>query len=382
MNQLQQHLHIIALDVPYPVDYGGVYDLFYKLPALHERGVEVHLHCFDNGRGVQPELDQYCASVNYYPRKTGWKGVASNLPYIVSGRKNETLHRNLLKDDHPILMEGVHCSYPVFDKRFDGRKKWVRLHNVEHLYYRKLWQYASNDPIKKIYYAAESRLLKRYEAALAKKKVAFLAVTEKDAHYYRNQLEAETVDYLPLFLPPWQVNASAGSGNYCLYHGNLGVKENEFAAVWLLQHVVGAAAMQFIIAGRSPSSFLRTKAEAKPNVRLIADPSANEMDQLIREAQVHVLPSFNNTGIKLKLLNALYNGRHCVTNTNAIDGTELGQLCTIAEDEAQLIAAIQQLGGTAFEQADVIKRQNILHHHFDNGANAAKLIAMIWGTGT
>ncbi|HAK10648.1 MAG TPA: mannosyltransferase, partial [Chitinophagaceae bacterium] len=47
---MEKHLHIIALNVPFPVDYGGVVDLFWKLPSLQAQGVNIHLHCFDYGR--------------------------------------------------------------------------------------------------------------------------------------------------------------------------------------------------------------------------------------------------------------------------------------------------------------------------------------------
>ena len=55
---MDKHLHIISFTVPYPVNQGGVYDVFYKLQALQEQGVRIHLHCFDYGRGEQPELNQ------------------------------------------------------------------------------------------------------------------------------------------------------------------------------------------------------------------------------------------------------------------------------------------------------------------------------------
>ena len=95
---MDKHLHIINFTVPYPADYGGVIDLFWKLPALQAQGVKIHLHCFDYGRGKQTELNKYCTSVNYYERSSGLKGFNLNLPYIVSSRKNETLFNNLLKE--------------------------------------------------------------------------------------------------------------------------------------------------------------------------------------------------------------------------------------------------------------------------------------------
>ena len=138
---MPQHLHIVCLDVPYPPDYGGVFDLFYKLPYLQKVGIYIHLHCFDYGRGKQQELEKYCVSVQYYKRV---KKISFSLPYIVASRKNKALLSDLLKDNYPILLEGVHCTYPLLDKRFTNRKLFVRLHNTEFIYYRHLYKHTSH----------------------------------------------------------------------------------------------------------------------------------------------------------------------------------------------------------------------------------------------
>ena len=39
MNDTDYHLHVIAFDVPYPANYGGVIDVFYRVKALSEAGV-------------------------------------------------------------------------------------------------------------------------------------------------------------------------------------------------------------------------------------------------------------------------------------------------------------------------------------------------------
>src|SRR5580765_4305487 len=109
-----RHLHIICLDVPYPVDYGGVFDLFYKIKSLSEAGVHIHLHCFEYGRGKQKELENFCKEVYYYARNTGHKGMSMSIPYMVSSRASDALLENLLKDDYPILLEGIQCSYFLY----------------------------------------------------------------------------------------------------------------------------------------------------------------------------------------------------------------------------------------------------------------------------
>ena len=375
---MDKHLHIICLDVPYPPDYGGVYDLFYKLPALQAQGVKIHLHCFEYGRGEQPELNKYCAEVHYYKRDTSYKGVSIKLPYIVYSRRNKELLDALLKDDHPVLMEGVHCTYPAMDKRFNDRKKFVRIHNVEHHYYRQLARFTKN-PLKKIYYLWESKLLKRYEQQLVNKATAFWAVTKKDSAYFRNKLGCKTVDYLPLFLPPWKVESKEGMGVFCLYHGNLEVEENEFAAAWLLQNIFNKIEIPFVIAGKNPSASLKKLAYARTHIRFVANPSEKKLQDMIATAQINILPSFSDTGIKIKLLNALFNGRHCLVNSLMVEGTDLDELCHVVDGADAMRERIEQLYHKPFTMEDIEARKKVLSSIYNNEASAKQMVKDIWG---
>ena len=56
-------LHIVSFDVPFPPNYGGVIDVFYKIKALHKLGVKIILHTFDYGRGKPTELNNYCEEI-------------------------------------------------------------------------------------------------------------------------------------------------------------------------------------------------------------------------------------------------------------------------------------------------------------------------------
>jgi len=132
------HIHIISFDIPFPANYGGVIDIYYKLKALHERGVKVHLHCFEYNREPAPQMELLCEEVHYYPRKTGLIPNLSLLPYIVVSRKSEKMIKTLLKDDYPILFEGMHSCYHLSDPRLKGRVKVYRESNIEHQYYHHL----------------------------------------------------------------------------------------------------------------------------------------------------------------------------------------------------------------------------------------------------
>lgn len=374
---MERHLHIVCLTVPYPIDFGAVYDLFYKLPALQQQGIKIHLHCFTKQHVAQPELNKYCEEVFYYARSTGRKGLSWKLPYIVASRTSETLSERLLKDDYPILMEGVHCTAIINNARFNNRKMFVRLHNIENEYYAKLYSFSHN--LKKtIYYWAEAKRLYHYEKKLLKQPAGFWAVSKQDIEYCRHEFNCSNVNYLPLFVPDWQMKMQEAMGSYCLYHGNLEIEENEYAALWLLKNVFNKLEIPFVIAGKNPSKKITATIKKDKNASLIANPGIEQMQEIIQQAHIHVLPSFNNTGIKIKLLNALYNGRHCVVNEAMIASTSLRSLCHIVNTTDEFKERIQLLYHQPFTLEERNFREKILTAEFSNAVNAKKIVEWIW----
>jgi len=372
----ERQLHIILFDVPWPADYGGVVDLFYKIKTLHEAGVKIHLHCFVYNRPQQEILNNYCETIHYYKRENNISRFSFRLPFIVNSRKNEALIKNLQKDNYPILIEGIHCSYYLHAGMLDNRIILLRLHNAEFEYYHQLAIHEKN-PFKKFYYNHESKLLKKYENRLAKK-VKIGAVSRQDVQLYRQLFRAGAIDHLPAFTPFNLVKGFEGKGCYCLYHGNLSVNENEEAAIWLLEHVFNNLGIPFVIAGKNPSQKLIFMAEENPQTCLVANPGHDELQDMIAKAQINILPSFNNTGVKLKLLNALFNGRHCLVNKAGVEGSGLETICQVAEDAEEFKTAISYLYNIPYSKDENIQRQVLLDKLYSNEQNLQKIIDVFW----
>jgi Glycosyl transferases group 1 len=369
-----KHLHIVTHDVPWPADYGGVTDLFYKLKALQQLGVNIHLHCFTQGRSRQEELNKFCASVNYYPRKKSISRFSFRLPFIVNSRMNTELITNLQKDNHPVLLEGIHCTYYL--GQLAHRRVIVRLHNAEFEYYKQLAK-LENSFFKKMYFLHESHLLKKYESAIAGKST-LLAVSKQDVELYQRFCFAKDIHFMAVFLPYTLAAGKEGKGCFCLYHGNLSINENEKAAIWLLKHVFNDLTIPFVIAGKDPSEELKKLAQEHQHTCLVANPSEEEMRDLIAKAHVHVLPSLNNTGVKLKLLNAMFNGRHCLVNKAAVNGSGLEEYCHIAEGAADFKKRIGELYVQPFTEQELQQRQGLLQTTYNNETNARRLMTFLW----
>ena len=159
---MDKFINVVALNIPYPANYGGVIDIYYKLKALHDCGVRIILHCFEYERPEAPELLDICEEVHYYKRHTGLRTNLTLLPYNVYSRKDPRLLAALLTNDYPILFEGLHSCYYLGDKRLRHRLKIFRECNIEHDYYRALVR-STDNWLKKCFFLVEALRFRAYQ---------------------------------------------------------------------------------------------------------------------------------------------------------------------------------------------------------------------------
>jgi hypothetical protein len=365
-------IHIVDLDVPFPANYGAAIDMYCRIKSLSKLGVRIILHCFEYGRGKASRLSNYCEEVYYYPRKSILEFPFHKEPYIVYSRKNNELFNRIFADDYPVLLEGVHTCSILMDERYKQKPFYVRMHNVEHEYYEYLAK-ATVHPLKKYYYQKESERLKKFEKNLVRAKCLF-SVSERDHATLSSQFPH--VEYLPPFIYNDQIECMPGRGGYAIYHGNLGVEENQQAAEFLIKEVFTGLNVPLIIAGSKASSLAyTTKAH---NIEFISSPSAVDLKDLLRNAQMHVLPTFQPSGIKHKLINSLFEGRHCIVNPTMVEGNGLAQFCHVAMDAAEMKKMVIDLFKKDFPQSEIDLRKEKLQNIYSNHKNAEKLVEVIF----
>ncbi len=370
---IDKHIHIVSFDVPYPPNYGGVIDVFYRIVALHKLGFKITLHCFEYGRGKHDELNKFTEQVHYYPRSNRFFSLFGRKPYIVKSRSTEELFKNLKKNNYPILFEGLHSTYFIGEEELNKRVKLVRTHNVEHDYYLALA--SSSIGWKKIFFNREAKKLKQFEHEL-KNASALLAIQKHDVEHFKKW--NNNVHLLPASLPLESTFNYKETKPYCLFHGNLSVPENDYSAIWLLENVVNICPnVSFVIAGKNPSETLIQKCKAT-GVELVSNPSEQKMNDLISTARIHLLHTDQSTGLKLKLLNALMANGAVIVNDKMVEGTDLGPLCFIAKKSDEYVSYIQKHLNTPINQEEVEKRKAFILNEFDTVKNC-RLITDLCG---
>lgn len=372
-----KHLHIIAFDIPYPPNYGGVIDVWHKIRTLHRMGVKIYLHCFEYpGRDRASELNALCEEVNYYPRQLGMRQAISFTPYIIATRKSEKLLHRLLQDNYPVLFEGLHSCYYLNNKLLKGRKLIYRESNIEHRYYYNLFK-TTNNLYLKSYYLAESLKLRWFERKIQHASAAAV-VSKADQEELQQRYPRMQVELIPSFHANDQLRLKPGSSDYVLYHGNLEVAENENAVFYLLNEVFTDYPRKLIVAGMNPRQRLIRAIEKLDNITLIANPSQEEMDSLVKNAHVNLLVTFQATGLKLKLLNALYSGRFALVNDKMVRGTYLKELCSIANTPQEIKNQLEVLFEKNFDKNEIAGREKLLVKYYSNNTNADKLLELLF----
>lgn len=368
-------LHIVAFDVPFPANYGGVIDIFYKIKAIYEEGIDIKLHVYNYGRKLsKSELSKYCSEINYYSRKIYKNPFMGTLPYIVNSRNSSDLLNNLQKDQAPILFEGLHCTYYLAHPSLQNRVKIVRTHNIEHHYYKHL-ESSESKYFKKYFFRIEAEKLKKHQEILKHANI-IAAISPNDTSYF-NKKFGNTI-YIPAFHSNNKMVKPDNKGDFVLYHGNLSVPENYNAAKQLILNVFSKIKTRAIIAGNNPPKELITLCNMHQNVELKYNLSSDEIHQLIENAHINVLYTNQNTGIKLKLLNALYLGRFSIVNSLMVEGSGLEKLCTISNNFQNIIQNINTLTKTDYTENHYTDKKLFLEKNFNNTIGVQKLIKHIY----
>ncbi|MFM2157456.1 MAG: hypothetical protein RL516_2205, partial [Bacteroidota bacterium] len=170
-------------------------------------------------------------------------------------------------------------------------------------------------------------------------------------------------------------NDNQAEAPYVLYHGNLNVAENIAAVDYLINNVFTDNTIKYIIAGSDNGYNLNYK--STNNIRFIKNPSFEEITDLIANARVIAIPTFQSTGIKLKLIDSLYKGQYVIVNEAMIEGFPVPELTLPAKNAEEMKKLISDKLKNRFTIEERNKRIQELNLHFDNKVNAARINEII-----
>lgn len=360
-------LHIICFDNPFPPDFGGVIDVFYKIKALHSLGFTIYLHCYYDDRNViSEELKAITEEVYLYKKNKNPLYVFSKFPLPVICRFQKAIIENVKRHNAPILFEGLHSTM-VLQKTVIENRKYLRLHNIESNFYAGMSKSETN-LVKKILYYFVSKKYLSYQKLIADFDYVFaLSLNEyKEAQ----RMNAKSI-YVPVFHGN-ETNATLSEfGNYAFYHGDLRLSDNKRAAEFLIEVFAAIRDYNLIIASSNGKKFIESKLNTISNVKFAEIKNEQHLNELFSNAHINVMLSFQEAGTKLKVINSLFKSRFCLINKNMVDDEKVISLCEIAATKEDFISKIAILKSKPYTQNET--RKQVLVEVL-NDTNNAKLI--------
>ena len=368
---MKKKIHLISFDNPYPPNYGGVIDVYYKIKAFYELGVEITLHVFKDGLVRESDqLNKYCKKVYYYQRNNKVLSLFSTLPFRVKSRESKLLTKRLKESEAAIIFEGLHSSSSIVKE--DLKSVYVRAHNVEHDYFLGLSK-SENNFFKKIFFRIESIKLKKYERRFEKLSGIFSIAPKEQLYFSSNYNNAF---YIPAFHEDSFSVFEEPSDKFVLWHGDLRVSDNVKSVLFLIE-VYKESNFKFKIASSTYNKEISQAIGKIDNIEFVELLNDNELLNLLYKAHVNALFTFQATGIKLKLLNALYKGRFILGNSLLTKDTGLSSVCNIADSKKEFLMQTKKLFSKPFDKQEILNRKIVLES-FSPKKSAQKMLDIIF----
>ena len=353
MNKL---IHIVCPAVPYPASNGDLADTYRQLIQLHHAGYDIILHCFTNGRQEETgHLGPLTSRIYLYERNMGHKGISFLHPYCISSRSDPRLLKNLLLVKCPVIFQGIASTFFLPDLAREQYKIFIRLNGVASAVSRSGMD-CEKSVFRKLLAFQETRLTRKWEIAACKQAIV-LAGNREDIYLLKDFCQDARIRWMPLMVDPPQVSIEPGNGMYCFYFGDFSNPENEQMARWLFEKIFRNSTIPLVLADTGSEPVPDQPYHHESNVCIIAQPTASALEELIRKAQLVLLPRCHGHGFDNRIVQALASGRHCVVNREMLNATGLDDLVVMANGCDSIKAAVSEYYAKPFTAKDIEARK-------------------------
>lgn len=363
--------------VPYP-PHGGVLQRGYNLLRELGRGHEVHLLAFHHPDELPPgeaveqsrrELGAFCSAVEYFelwPKRSAIHrylglGLATlhPAPFSVLAQRNTALRNRIAAlcadAGRPDLVHLDTIALAPYAAACGAVPTVLAHHNIESQLMKRRAEH-ERGILQRVYVVLQARRLRRYEAQTCGRFPLNITVSEADARTLaeicpgvRTVAIANGVD-TEYFQPRWGHETPA-----VVFTGGMNMFANRDAVEWFLDAVwplvkSSVPEARFLAIGQRPS--LRVIEAAARDESVEAPGHVPDVRPWVEQAAVYVVPMRVGGGTRLKVVDAMAQGKAIVTTTLGAEGIEAqdGVHLVVADEAAEFANRIVDLLGRPDER--------------------------------
>lgn len=349
-------LLFLSTENPFPVDHGHHIRTFHVLRALTEEH-EVHFVGFsqnEDGFKYKHKLDPFCDTVAIFPLPFRGRrqlllvlrNLFSTQPLVAQKyyhTKAVGYIRNLISETGIQLIHFDMLHLARYRRDFSRLPAILVNHNVESLRMLR-WAKVDSNPLLKLFLRYQAAKLRRFERRVCPEFDVCTAVSEYDRQFLRAMCDGGRFEVIANGVDADYFSSSDAeiSPNRMVWAGSMKSPYNRDAVdffvndVWQrIQEKHPAAKATFV--GGSPTRTLQKAAQRWANIEVTG--YVEDVRPYVAGAGVFVAPMRAGSGTKIKVLNAMAQGKAVVTTTIGAEGIEakVGEEILIA-DSAEAFA--------------------------------------------
>lgn len=312
---------------------------FESIPEDYRKSTEIELVNVDLGVKAIPALTSFIKNKSYHVER------------FISKEFTERLI-DILQNNHfdIIQLESLFVApYISVIKENSKASIILRAHNIEHLIWYRIYKKEKN-PVKKLYLLYLAKTLKTFELNTIKIVDGIVAITSKDADYFKKMSPEVPVISIPFGIDIKKVGKNGSTiirnCNELFHLGSMDWIPNQEGLKWFIKEVWSKVIKQkpnltFRLAGRNmPEWLVNYKATG-----IIVDGEVPEAREYMLKYPVMVVPLFSGSGIRIKIIEGMLAECAIITTSIGAEGIDYtdGKNIIIANDKSQFVNAIKKL---------------------------------------
>lgn len=324
----------ISPELPYPTNSGGRIYTWERLKQLSKKKNNIYLYALtEKDEFVDLDiLSQVCTEVNVYDREKSYVKAILNIskPYSVISRfskkmfydiknKIEQLNIDLIIIDMPEML--MNCPFN------NNISKVITQHNIEYELFRSIYK-NSKSYFRRIIYYFEYIKMKKFEEKFYNSDAIHgcTFISNKELRRFTNKfhnLKAICITQ------GYDINniynlkiINKNVKNNIIFTGKMDYEPNIQAVNWFCKDILPLIKnkindVKFYIVGKNPTN----QVKSLENNSVIVTGKVENMKEYFNKTNLSVIPLKSGGGVKIKLFEALGNGKIVVSTSKGIEGT-------------------------------------------------------------
>ena len=345
---------VICSRIPYPLKDGGAIATYEMIKGLVQSGNDVSVISlntkkhFVSKKVVEQQFD-FCHKIETFEIDTNLKitkaffNLFSNKSYNLSRFWDieflELLQREVNSNTYDIIQfEGLFVA-EYATKLETKAPKILRQHNVEHQIWERLAKNEKNR-LKAFYLSVLSRRMKQFELDVFSSFDGIIAISKIDASFFRDHFNKNIIT-IPIAV---KTERLVPIENYNVYHiGSMEWLPNKEGVKWFLNKVWDIVLKKipqahFFVAGKG---IIASDYGKYNNVTICGE--VESLKKFTSDKKLLIVPLLSGGGIRVKIIEAMANGKLIVSTTQGVQGLNDGYNIPVTDNPSEFAHNVIEL---------------------------------------